>query len=178
MLDWEFFGRRACYPTSLRPPTPGFLLGPLSVLKRARAPTQRTARARRDPNDVIQPEELQLADLEKVENSNLTVLCTRIRASLLAVQHAGEAAVQAAADARAADDQMSAAEVRALMDAHRIADDSGVQLYPFIVHPTSFGQTVENLFYVSFLIRDGSAGVGEDSDGLPTLRELTFYFCG
>ena len=31
-------------------------------------------------------------------------------------------------------------------------------------------QTVENLFYVSFLIRDGRAGILQDSNGLPTLR--------
>ena len=49
--------------------------------------------------------------------------------------------------------------------------DGGVQLYPFIINPKSFGQTVENLFYVSFLIRDGSAGVQMDDNGLPTLRE-------
>jgi hypothetical protein len=168
VLDWEFFGRRACYPFSRRPPLPSFLLGPLSLTKRARTQTQRQPRlARRDPNDVIEPEELQLDDIEKVANSNLTQLCTGIRANLLRAQREGMAAVEA----ECADQDLSDAEIARLMERHRVCTDGGVQLYPFIINPKSFGQTVENLFYVSFLIRDGSAGVQMDDNGLPTLRE-------
>ena len=172
VLDWEFFGRRACYPSSRRPAAAGFLLGPLSIQKRGRAATQRGQRqARRDPNDLIQPEELQLEDIEKVANSNLTVLCTGIRQCLVKAQNEGAARVEAAAAALGED--IAETSVKGLMEKERLGDDGGVQLYPFIVNPTSFGQTVENLFYVSFLIRDGSAGVGEDGDGLPTIREYS-----
>lgn len=166
-LDWALLGRQACFPHNVRPPVPGFLLGPLSLQKRARL--QRTRRERlqqRNPAEMVRPEELKAADLEKVENSNLTILCTRIREALVRVQRDGEAAVEAQAT-----DDTSEAEVKALMEEHGICDDSGVNFFRFIVHPKSFGQTVENLFYVSFLIRDGSVGVGEDGDGLPTLRE-------
>jgi hypothetical protein len=72
-----------CFPHNLRPAVPGFLLGPLSVQKRARKPIQRRERLqKRNPADVVRPEELQKEDLEKVENSNLTTLCRNIRETL------------------------------------------------------------------------------------------------
>lgn len=64
-------------------------------------------------------------------------------------------------------------EIRAVMLKHGIADDGGLPLFEFVVNPKSFGQTVENLFYVSFLIKDGNAGFGNDSNMLPTLRKYT-----
>ncbi|KAI9850099.1 MAG: nuclear protein [Thelocarpon superellum] len=165
-LDWEFFGRRACYPYGRRPAVPGFLLGPLSLQRRVRAPRARTGRLqRRDPADVVRPEELRAQDLEKAENSNLTVICTRIRDVLVKAQTDGEIAVTAEAD-----DDISEAEAKALMKRHGISDNGGVGLFQFVINPHSFGQTVENLFYVSFLIRDGSVGIGSDSDRLPTLH--------
>ncbi|KAI9804479.1 MAG: hypothetical protein M1825_001378 [Sarcosagium campestre] len=166
-LDWEAFGRKVCFPHNNRPPVPGFLLGPLSLQRRVRAPRARRENLqRRNGAEATRPQELLAADLDKTENSSLTALCTDIRAVLARTQTDGRAACEAAtADTDLADD-----EVRALMARHHIADDEGVPLFPFVVHPSSFGQTVENLFYVSFLIRDGSIGVGEDSDGLPTLH--------
>ncbi|KAI9825134.1 MAG: nuclear protein, partial [Thelocarpon impressellum] len=168
VLDWEFFGRRACFPHNRRPAVPGFLLGPLSVQKRTRTRQVRQGRQqRRDPADVVRPEELQAEDLEKAENSNLSVLCTRIRDELDRVQKKGQAAVEAEIV-----DDMGDAEIREVMERHGICDDGGVGLFNFVINPSSFGQTVENLFYVSFLIRDGRAGILKDSDGLPTLHAL------
>lgn len=173
-LNWEILGRRACFQHNARPPVPGFLLGPLSVQKRVRAQrSQRGRQPRRDPADVVRAQELQAADIEKVENSNLTVLCTRIRSRLVQVQKEGQEAVEAEAGNADNDDdehELSQAEIKTLMSRHGICDDGGVGFFNFIVNPRSFGQTVENLFYVSFLIRDGSVGIGEDSDHLPTLR--------
>ncbi|KAI8815592.1 Nse4 C-terminal-domain-containing protein [Fimicolochytrium jonesii] len=48
---------------------------------------------------------------------------------------------------------------------YMVLQDLGtVPFFEFIVNPESFGQTVENLFYVSFLIRDGKVQVHEDED--------------
>ncbi|KAJ1959695.1 hypothetical protein IWQ62_004514 [Dispira parvispora] len=44
-----------------------------------------------------------------------------------------------------------------------------INLFEFIVNPESFPQTVENFFYLSFLIRDGRAYIDDDS-GQPILE--------
>lgn len=40
----------------------------------------------------------------------------------------------------------------AVKEKNGILDNRGVSLFHFTVNPKSFGQTVENLLYVSFLI--------------------------
>ena len=39
--------------------------------------------------------------------------------------------------------------------------------FHFLVDPTSFGQTVENMFHLSFLVKDGRVGVVMGQDGVP-----------
>ncbi|KAI7882492.1 hypothetical protein K492DRAFT_176250 [Lichtheimia hyalospora FSU 10163] len=52
---------------------------------------------------------------------------------------------------------------------YRILDERGpTNLLEFVVNPSSFSQTVENIFYVSFLIRNAVAEV-DDSTGQPLL---------
>ena len=170
-FNWEWLGRRACFPNNVRPPVPGFLLGPLSVQKRARRATQCRERLRkRDPKDAVRPEELKAQDLEKADNSNLTTLCKNIRELLVHTMVTGQAKVEEEVMKMMGED-IADEELRAIMLKHGIADDQGVPLFLFVVNPKSFGQTVENLFYVSFLIRDGTAGFGNDSNMLPTLRK-------
>ncbi|RIA97708.1 Nse4 C-terminal-domain-containing protein [Glomus cerebriforme] len=43
-----------------------------------------------------------------------------------------------------------------------------INFFEFIINPESFGQTVENLFYLSFLIRDGKVNI-DDESGQPIL---------
>lgn len=170
-FNWEWLGRSACFPNSLRPPVPGFLLGPLSVQKKVRKQTQRRERLRRqDPRNAVRPEELKVKDLEKVENSNLTTLCKNIRDLLVKKMKEGMAGVS-----REVHDDMPLDEAKAIMAKHGIADDTGVPLFQFVINPKSFGQTVENLFYTSFLIRDGTVGIGNDTNMLPTLRKYLLY---
>ena len=170
-FNWDWLGRRACFPHNVRPPVPGFLLGPLSVQKRARKVTQRRERfGKRDPKDAVRPEELKAQDLEKAESSNLTTLCKNIRELLVHTMVTGRAKVD---EELMTGDEISGEDLRTMMLRHGIADDEGVPLFHFVVNPRSFGQTVENLFYVSFLIRDGTAGFSNDSNMLPTLRKYT-----
>ncbi|KAI5284729.1 nuclear protein [Ascosphaera acerosa] len=175
-LNWEYLGRHACFPTNTRPPVTGFLLGPLSVRKRTRMFTQRRARERIDSTQAVRPQELKQADLEKQETSNLTVMCAQIREVLVERQAEAEKAAPGVIEALRARSEAGAVsdeDTLAALYGIGISDDGGVPLYKFCVNPWSFGQTVENLFYVSFLIRDGTVGISMDSNDLPTLIAAT-----
>ncbi|KAI9854067.1 MAG: nuclear protein [Vezdaea acicularis] len=165
-LDWSYLGRHAAFPSNHRPPVPAFLLGPLSLQKRARLPrTQHARLPRRDPNDLIHPAELRAEDLEQSSAANLTTLCTHIRETLIRVQADGEARVEAEAH-----EGMTEPELRALAKRHHVRDDGGVGFFHFVLNPLSFAQSVENLFYVSFLLREGSVAINQDAEGFPTLH--------
>ncbi|XP_007533102.2 EP300-interacting inhibitor of differentiation 3 [Erinaceus europaeus] len=50
--------------------------------------------------------------------------------------------------------------------------DTPVSYFEFVIDPTSFSRTVENIFYVSFIIRDGFARIRLDQDRLPILEPI------
>ncbi|XP_075407173.1 EP300-interacting inhibitor of differentiation 3 [Tenrec ecaudatus] len=50
--------------------------------------------------------------------------------------------------------------------------DTPVPYFEFVVDPNSFSRTVENIFYVSFIIRDGFARIRLDQDRLPILEPI------
>ncbi|KAJ3733880.1 Nse4 C-terminal-domain-containing protein [Lentinula guzmanii] len=57
--------------------------------------------------------------------------------------------------------------MRNVLTIHAILQDIGpANLFQLIINPASFAQSVENLFYLSFLIREGKAGLdlGEDRE--------------
>ncbi|KAJ9269936.1 hypothetical protein DTO212C5_3906 [Paecilomyces variotii] len=171
-LNWDWLGRAACVPHNYRPAVSGFLLGPLSVQKRVRQVTQHRARERIDPSQAVQPQELQEEDLDKQETSNLTAMCSNINRLLIKIQKKGQESVERElSGVPDVTDEM----VQEVMSRYNVADDGGVPLFRFCVNPRSFGQTVENLFYVSFLVRDGSVGVSMDSRGLLTLQAAKPY---
>ncbi|BCS29435.1 non-structural maintenance of chromosomes element 4 family protein [Aspergillus puulaauensis] len=171
-MNWGWLGRSACFRHSARPAVSGFLLGPLSVQKRTRQIAQRRARERIDPSQAVRPQELREEDLDKQESSNLTAMCTNINKLLGETQDNAEAAVTEALEqiGEPTDEQ-----IQAVMAKHHIADDAGVPLFKFCINPKSFGQSVENLFYLSFLVRDGTVGISTDSRGLPTLHPSKPY---
>lgn len=50
--------------------------------------------------------------------------------------------------------------------------DTPVSYFEFVIDPNSFSRTVENIFYVSFIIRDGFARIRLDQDRLPILEPI------
>lgn len=170
-LNWDWLGRTACLPYNARPAVSGWLLGPLSVQKRTRQQTQRVQNEHFDETQAVRPQDLQQEDLGQQESSNLTSICSKINRLLAKTQEDAQKKV---------DEELSGIEnitpeiAQQVMDEHKVADDGGIPLFHFCIDPRSFGQSVENLFYVSFLVRDGTVGVSMDSRELPTLRMWSF----
>lgn len=170
-LNWELLGSRVCFPANARPPVPSFLLGPLSSQKRVRASQPRRHRVQEETEVVVsKPEEMAASELVRSKASNLTTLCNAIHSQLKRVIEDGMSNVDMEGDPDMEDE-----EIQALMEKHHVTPDGHVPLFDFALHPQSFGQTVENLFYISFLVREGSVAVGKDSNGLPTLCKLIMF---
>ena len=167
-MNWDYLGKNACFLYNSRPCLTGFMLGPLSVQKKVRQQTQRKAReARADPSQAVRPLQLGEGDLEKQESANLTEICTEI-ANLLrtAMRDRQENAEREMNDIEG---EVSEEQVEELFRLHGIADNGCLPLFNFCINPKSFGQSVENLFYVSFLIKEGKVGLDFDGRNLPTL---------
>lgn len=167
-MNWSYLGRNACVLYNSRPCLSGFLLGPLSVQKKVRQQTQRRAREERgEPTQGSRT--LNLTDEERndEEKMSLTAICTEVLRIMSDTQRDGEAAVSAEYEAYEHD--LSEEELNAMMWRNNMTSDGSIPLFKFCINPKSFGQTIENLFYVSFLIKEGRAGLGYDRQGLPTI---------
>ncbi|KAH3907943.1 hypothetical protein HBH56_183190 [Parastagonospora nodorum] len=171
-LDWALLGRQACFPCNKRPPTISFLLGPLSVEKRVRS-TQRKARSQRQPvGPATRPQEMKEGDMQQSENSNLSNLVKSINVRLRShIEKVDEKVSEELSEIP--DEEVQNEDVAAASRRHRAAvapsQELAVSLLDFAINPHDFGQTVENLFYISFLVREGNAKIMKDEDGLPLL---------
>jgi len=47
-----------------------------------------------------------------------------------------------------------------------------IDMFPFLIQPDSFTQTVENVFDLSFFIKKGNASLELDENGMPTIRAV------
>jgi hypothetical protein len=169
MYNWEHLGRFACLPNICRPATPGFLLGPLSVEKKIRKITKRSAPFRPGNLQEARPEVLEAKDIQKNEDNDLASICTKILRRLVEVQEGAQDAAEEAHDKEGLEAS------RAVMQKHGLRENGGIDFCRFVVNPKSFGQTIENMFYVSFLIRDAKIELDYDEAGLPTLCKLCWY---
>lgn len=165
MMNWPHLGRFAAIPHVRRPALPGFLLGPLSVQKKARRLVVRTAPLRIRDMHEVRPEVLRAEDIEKNEAGDLTAICSNVFKVLKQAQASAHARLQKLVE----DDAMDQQDVEEEMERLGIAASGHIDMVRFCINPKSFGQTVENLFYVSFLIRDSHVHVVIEENGLPSL---------
>lgn len=170
--DWAHLGQYACIPSVRRPALPGFLIGPLSVQKKVRKVVIRTAPLRVKDLKEVRPEVLDTEDIAKNEKNDLTLICKNILTRLRRVQDSGKAKLTTAQQ----DDSIDDEELDRMVDELGMTDTGNVDLVRFCINPRSFGQTVENMFYVSFLIREGQIAVHHEENGLPSLSKLTQFF--
>ncbi|KAJ7493579.1 Nse4 C-terminal-domain-containing protein [Mycena latifolia] len=123
-LDWARIGRLAL-AKSRRVPAMGFMLGPLSLPPKQRAPQKPRAKLEKDVRDKTRPQELREEDIQRSENEttkNVAMLATRLDTV------------------------------------------ERINLFQLVVNPESFAQSVENTFYLSFLIRDAKVAFEIDDD--------------
>jgi len=171
-LDWELLGRHACFPHNSRPPVPSFLLGPLSVEKKVRTQTQRRAKQAKDTaGREARPEALTKDDLQQSDENGLMAICARVKQHLDKHVFTGAKRLEDAGFSTPA--ELATDEGKDMLRKFRLASNGGVSLFEYVVNPRSFGQTVENIFYISFLIKEGVVGVDHDDDNMPTLGEYS-----
>ncbi|XP_036592972.1 non-structural maintenance of chromosomes element 4 homolog A [Trichosurus vulpecula] len=51
--------------------------------------------------------------------------------------------------------------------------ETPISFFDFVIDPNSFARTVENIFHVSFIVRDGFARIRLDQDKLPIIEPIT-----
>lgn len=55
----------------------------------------------------------------------------------------------------------------------RKSNDEKINFFKFFINPNSFSQSVENLFFTSFLIKDARVKLTKDADGVPMIQRAT-----
>ncbi|KIK67293.1 hypothetical protein GYMLUDRAFT_37377 [Collybiopsis luxurians FD-317 M1] len=127
-LEWDQIGRRAL-AKSKRVPVVGFMLGPLSIEQKKRAPVKR-AKLEKNKADERKPQEIREEDIARSVNET-----TKNVATLESI----------------------------------LTETGQINLFRFVINPQSFAQSVENMFYLSFLIRDGKVALDTDENGEPVI---------
>jgi hypothetical protein len=133
-MDWGYLGRAAAFKGNKRPATSDFLLGPLSVQKKVRVQKARKQGLSRKKGE----KSSQPTDVDvkdiKTSENNTLKLVRQVHHIL-----------------------------KAYMEENDLPEDA-LPLFEAVINPESFGQTIENIFFVSFLAKEGWITVYEDDD--------------
>jgi len=94
---------------------------------------------------------------------------TRLR-DLVATQHVVLAQAETSENQT---EQMVTHVFKCLVGSWKDLDQQPINLFQFILDPDCFGSTIENLFHVSFLVKEGKASVTVDKEsGLPCIAPV------
>ncbi|KAL7271069.1 hypothetical protein RUND412_006200 [Rhizina undulata] len=130
---------KAAFKENKRPAACDFLLGPLSIIKMNRVTKPRRAPLEKNWNKVIRPKESSGTDVHRTENKTIKLV------------------------------KMLYGIVKHYWMENPEAEAHGLNLFKFVMNPQSFGQTVENIFYLSFLVKDGHIALSIKDD-IPILH--------
>lgn len=141
-VDWAYLGRKVAQGVHKRPPSTPFMYGPIAIKKKVRQVHARRERLRYDEKDKVAPITLKDDEIKAAEQT-----------TPLLVQDCYKALEDYMVD-------------------HPEDEVRGIDVFRFIINPHSFGQSVENLFYLSFLVRDGRSAIldREGGSGLATSK--------
>ncbi|KAF7983272.1 hypothetical protein HWV62_22912 [Athelia sp. TMB] len=160
-LDWDKIGRKAL-AKSRRVPVTDFMwaschggcdhhkqltwastrLGPLSIEQKTRKQVKR-AKLEKHKEDERKPQEIREEDIARSENET-----TKNVAQVKFVS------------------QESISFADSMWQLTKLLEDQGepINMFQFIINPDDFAQSVENLFHLSFLIRDGTCAMELDEE--------------
>jgi hypothetical protein len=149
-LDWLKIGQRF-HPHSRKAPAMDHMVGPLSIEVKQRKKTVRS-RLSKNKQDEVHPQELRPEEIQRSENETTKMVRLVSQVSIYSPLL-----------------NLSWTQIYQKLEQ---VDEEGVILFEFVINPQSFAQTIENLFYVSFLVRDGKAAIEPDENrgGLLILR--------
>jgi hypothetical protein len=81
-------------------------------------------------------------------------------------RHAGEASQPEQLDASQMQQQQNSTDEQIALIAQILARKKKVTFFRFCLNPESFAQSIENVFYVSFLVRDNLVLLEDSDEGL------------
>lgn len=145
--NWKKIGWMAAQ-LNRRVPGAEFMYGPLAVEHVKRVMAERTQR--KEMAKEVQPIVIQ----SETQNKSKDVTATNVRI----VRTAGEM------------QPLTPVQIEKVLN-HLDKQGNGVNYFRLVVNPDDYGQTVENVFYTSFLIHEGRAGITVQDDGEVMVRE-------
>lgn len=140
-LDWMKLGHHCQKVFRRRAPTVDFMYGALATRKKKKAASQRRQALPVGPK--FEPEKLHSTEAYE-------------EATTKEVERIGQVLV--------------AELTRAADQSGLTIEETRISYFDFVLHPTSFGQTIENIFHVSFLLNSGKAAISIEDDRLPYIH--------